>query len=336
MSILLTAMTPLLPFAPQYKHWRNSLCLFAILPLVVGPILPLMNSLIYTPTSPLCFLRMCPFGVWILSANIIMPFLWNYKKFRVLTPCTSHLILRVLLIVLSNSMLFINSGLLQFIITTLRKPKRNWLLAPLTGNWNTFLLPWLLRSLLLLPSTPLLLPLIMLVLSLLLISFSLVILTTSLPLIILSCPPWSQSYRVTDPLLCLGPIASLLTHSPTFRPATLWVLAVVCSVGHWPCFQRLSSAWDPWSFYHLLQASVCAQAKPSQETPLSPRDTASQTWYTCHSILPSSSTFSTPWYTCHSILSSSSTSSTPPPALTRPSFFQHSHLLTLLRNALDS
>ena len=34
-----------------------------------------------------------------------------------------------------------------------------------------------------------------------------------------------------------------------------------------PCLQRLSSSRDPWSFDHLLQASVCAQASLSQETP---------------------------------------------------------------------
>ena len=42
--------------------------------------------------------------------------------------------------------------------------------------------------------------------------------------------PTEQTIQRYQPLLRLGPIASLLTHSPTFRAATLWVLAVVCSV----------------------------------------------------------------------------------------------------------
>ena len=45
-----------------------------------------------------------------------------------------------------------------------------------------------------------------------------------------SCSLRIKPYSVTHPLLRLGPIAFLLTHSPPFRVATLWVLAVVCSV----------------------------------------------------------------------------------------------------------
>ena len=109
-------------------------------------------------------------------------------------------------------------------------------------------------------------------------------------------PPWPVTF-----LNDLGPLPSLMTHSPTFRAATLWVLAVVCSVAPTTMF---SEAAGPWIFYHFLQASVCAQASPSQETPLSSQDTVSQTWYTCHSILSRSSPSSTPSTSTYSTMTS--------------------------------